>query len=168
MNGDNRTYVTVEIGLNHLAFGQYHSLLILTDSEGQKTVLEGHASKFKSGVISSAFGSTSSGSVSGLVSGGSASGSSGYGFGRLIKDPTTDPLKVSNRFLVPTPTDQTVDGFAQSLLNAYNSYGDDKNYSPLPGGTEANSNSLIGSALRISGSDYRPPVSVPGWDQNAL
>ncbi len=162
------TGLKVEIAYRAVIPGvAYHTLLILTDDKtGKKTVIEGMPRNQVSGAASSP--SSASGSSSGSSSGGSSSGSSGYGYGDLIKKTVTKLSSLSKDQIetVPTPKGMTDSEFRAQHTEAYNSYGNDVKYSPLPGGEEGNSNSLVGSVLRAADSEFKTSKWCPGWDQN--
>ena len=148
----------------------YHALIITEDASGRRqTIVEGMPENQAGGVLGSA--SLSPGSSSGASSGGSASGSSGYGYGKLVeqivtRDPSSLPADRVDQ--VPIPSGTSVGQFVKRIENARDSYAGGTNYSATPGGNEGNSNSLVGSVLRQSGSSFTPKKLVPGWPQNVL
>ena len=93
--------------------------------------------------------------------------SSGRGFGDLQAVTVTEPGDVSIEYTEPLPIPEgMIEGeFVRHIENLMTEYNNNRvPYSLFPTQGQGNSNSLVGSILRKSGSDFQPTRNVPGWD----
>jgi len=95
---------------------------------------------------------------------------SSFGWGNLEKDMATKPEEAKKRDILPIPDGMSPEEFEQELKDNLESYDDSVRYEALPEKNDdsGNSNSLVGSVLRESGSDYEPSRLAPGWDKDVL
>ncbi|NET37573.1 MAG: RHS repeat-associated core domain-containing protein [Cyanothece sp. SIO1E1] len=144
---------TVEIAYSKLAGGAaYHVSIIHRDNEtGEETnIVEGFPEKRPAEHL-----------AENLATG---------DWGNLLGYTETEPEKIAagDREMIPIPEGMTEDEFVKSLEANFASYDNAVTYSPIPKAGEGNSNSLVGSVLRKSGSDFTPSRNTPGFKRNVL
>ncbi|NLY75287.1 MAG: RHS repeat-associated core domain-containing protein, partial [Firmicutes bacterium] len=145
----------VEVGYRQM--GPFaHSLIIISSDNHDPIILEGMPEH----------------QIRGILGRGSFTlFTSGRGYGNLIKKVVSNPDQISqsDRQIVPIPEGMTSETFAKSLLIGNLLYSNDMPYIDVPGlslSHGANSNSFVGSLLRLAGSDFRPDRLCPGWDRD--
>ncbi len=145
---------TVEIAYSELEVpGFYHVSVIYRDNEtGEETnIVEGFPAKRPAEHL-----------AENLATG---------DWGNLVGSIETDPTDVGagDREMIPVPEGMTEEEFVSALEGAFASYDNNVTYKPLfPNAGQGNSNSLVGSVLRKSGSDFTPSRNTPGFKRNVL
>ena len=81
-----------------------------------------------------------------------------FGIDKL--DPVKDKMKIN------TLTQKAQKQWETDIKDLYNKYNNNAPYSPAPLGNDVNSNSMTGSLLRGTGSNYKPKKEATGWFQN--
>lgn len=94
------------------------------------------------------------------------------GWGNLEREEKTDPSDISeeNKDVLEIPEGMTEAEFKAEIECQASCYDNAVPYDPLPkkNNGEGNSNSLIGSVLRASGSNYKQSKKAPGFNVNVL
>ena len=93
-------------------------------------------------------------------------------WGELIRSEENEASDIpqEDKEAVDVPEGMTEEGFRQEILDNAKTYDNSVEYFPVPeliGGT-GNSNSLIGSVLRASGSNFKPSRIAPGFGRDVL
>ncbi|NLW48517.1 MAG: hypothetical protein GXY86_14445, partial [Firmicutes bacterium] len=141
----------IEVGYRSLGLTN-HSLIIISSDNQKPIVLEGMPEDQIGGIKAR------------------TAGGGGVGYGNLIKQVVSVPnkIKLSDRQIVSTPKGMTREEFAKNLLIGNLLYDNNALYVDIPelSPIGANSNSFVGSLLRLAGSDFKPNRSCWGWERD--